>query len=108
MTGLRLRLRPGSRVLTGHRSDLYGVPKQTSEQTSKQMSVNACIYKIFTQFDRDNSGAIDKGELHALAIALGDELSPAELADMFKSVDTDNSGQITWEEFITYWDHIDK
>ena len=82
--------------------------KQMSEQMSEQTSINACIYKIFTQFDRDNSGAIDKGELHALAIALGDELSPAELADMFKSVDTDNSGQITWEEFITYWDHVDK
>ena len=76
--------------------------EQPSEQTSEQMS-KTFIYKIFTQFDRDDSGAIDKGELHALAKALGDELSPAELADLVKSVDTDNSGQITWEEFITYW-----
>tara|TARA_B100000795_G_scaffold60163_1_gene40245 strand:+ start:3328 stop:3555 length:228 start_codon:yes stop_codon:yes gene_type:complete len=61
------------------------------------------IKRIFKQFDSDNDGFINRRELGTLAIALNDPLTPAELADFFKSIDTDNSGKITWNEFITYW-----
>lgn len=61
------------------------------------------IKRIFDQFDKDNDGLINKRELNTLATALNDPLTPAELADFFKVIDKDNSGKITWEEFITYW-----
>tara|TARA_B100000768_G_scaffold49738_1_gene48537 strand:- start:9880 stop:10083 length:204 start_codon:yes stop_codon:yes gene_type:complete len=61
------------------------------------------IKKIFDQFDKDKDGYINKKELHALAIALNNTLSPAELQDLFRDLDIDNSGKITMGEFIKYW-----
>lgn len=61
------------------------------------------IKNIFNKFDSDNNGFINQRELQALTIVLNDPLSPAELHDFFKSIDTDNSGKITWNEFIAYW-----
>lgn len=61
------------------------------------------IRKIFDQFDKDNNGYIEKKELQTLAIALNNPLSPAELHDFFRKIDTDNSSQISWKEFIKYW-----
>ena len=68
--------------------------------TSEQITT---IQNIFNNFDSNNDGLINRHELYSLTIALNDPLSPAELADFFKSIDTDNSGSITWDEFITYW-----
>ena len=61
------------------------------------------VKQIFFQFDRNKNNTIEKKELQTLAIALNNPLSPAELADFFKSIDNDNSSSITWEEFIKYW-----
>ena len=61
------------------------------------------LREIFDQFDRDNSGHINKKELGILSLALNDPLSPAELHDFFNKVDADNSGKISWEEFVKYW-----
>ena len=61
------------------------------------------IKQIFNQFDKDKSGYINKNELASLSIALNDPLSNAELHDFFRDIDEDNSGKISWEEFIKYW-----
>jgi Ca2+-binding EF-hand superfamily protein len=61
------------------------------------------IKQIFNQFDKNNNGSIDKKELNTLSIALNKPLSPADLHDFMRAVDKDNSGNISWEEFIKYW-----
>ena len=61
------------------------------------------IKSIFNQFDKNKNGTIGKTELAALSIALNNPLSPAELSDLFKQFDKDNSSQISWDEFICYW-----
>ena len=61
------------------------------------------IKKIFDQFDKNNSGIIDKKELLTLSIALNNPLSNASLHSFFREIDLDNSSQISWEEFIAYW-----
>tara|TARA_B110000967_G_C18741600_1_gene488019 strand:- start:751 stop:978 length:228 start_codon:yes stop_codon:yes gene_type:complete len=61
------------------------------------------IKKIFDQFDKNNSGTIDKKELLTLSIALNNPLSNASLHSFFREIDLDNSSQISWDEFITYW-----
>ena len=64
------------------------------------------IKTIFNQFDKNNNGTIEKIELKTLSIALNNPLSNAELADFFKQMDKDNSSQISWDEFIRYWNTI--
>ena len=61
------------------------------------------LRQTFDKFDKDNSGYIDQKELGTLAIALNNPLSPAELHDFFSKVDADNSGEISWDEFVKYW-----
>lgn len=61
------------------------------------------LREIFDQFDRDNSGHINKKELGNLSSALNDPLTPAELHDFFNKVDVDKSGKISWDEFFKYW-----
>ena len=58
---------------------------------------------IFNQFDKNNNGTIEKTELKTLSIALNNSLSSAEFADFFRQIDKDNSSQISWDEFIHYW-----
>lgn len=65
--------------------------------------ITETIKKIFNQFDKNKNGYIDKSELNSLSIALNDPLTPAELQDLFKNIDKDNSGRISWDEFIEYW-----
>ena len=43
----------------------------------------------------------------ALAIALNNPLSNAELADFFNNMDQYQSSSITWDEFISYWKDIE-
>jgi Ca2+-binding EF-hand superfamily protein len=61
------------------------------------------IRQIFNQFDKNKNGSIDKKELYTLCIAIGNQLSPAELHDLMTTFDKDNSSSISWEEFIDYW-----
>tara|TARA_B100001142_G_scaffold302454_1_gene329000 strand:- start:129 stop:344 length:216 start_codon:yes stop_codon:yes gene_type:complete len=61
------------------------------------------IKEVFNRFDRNKNGSIDKKELGNLAIALNNPLSVSELHDFFQNIDTDQSGCITWDEFIAYW-----
>jgi Ca2+-binding EF-hand superfamily protein len=58
---------------------------------------------IFDQFDKNNSGTIDKKELSTLSNALNNPLSNADLHSFFRELDLDNSSQISWDEFIAYW-----
>ena len=61
------------------------------------------VKKIFNQFDKDKNGYINKSELKNLSIALNNPLENAELQDLFRDLDEDRSGKISWEEFIKYW-----
>ena len=63
----------------------------------------AKIKQIFNQFDKNNNNTIEKKELLALALALNNPLSNAELQDFFKIIDKDHTSTITWEEFIKDW-----
>lgn len=58
--------------------------------------------QAFEIFDVDHSGAIDQEELTSLLHALGFNYSQLEMAKIFEEVDTDGSGLIEVNEFITF------
>ena len=54
----------------------------------------------FAEFDKDNSGAIDRYELKATLESMGQNPTDEELFDMIAAVDDDNSGEIDFSEFL--------
>jgi calcium-binding protein CML len=67
------------------------------------MSENDRIKLIFDQFDQNKNGTIERTELYKLVVALNGNMTEIEVRDFFKDMDTDHSGQITFDEFIKYW-----
>lgn len=56
---------------------------------------------FFSQFDMDKSGDIDKTEFTALVRSLGETPTKAVVDKMMADMDTDNSGSISFDEFVT-------
>jgi len=57
--------------------------------------------KIFAAFDKDGSGTISTKELGDVMNTLGQTLSAKELDAIVREVDSDDSGQIDFDEFCT-------
>ena len=57
------------------------------------------LWKAFSVFDTDGSGAISANELRNVMQSLGQDPSSTELRDLIKEVDLDHSGCIDFEEF---------
>jgi len=66
---------------------------------SRIAEVQADINKVFTEFDEDKNGFIDRGELKMVASSLGVDLNVAELNNMVADIDLDRDGKISPEEF---------
>ena len=56
--------------------------------------------RVFAMFDKDGSGSIDRDELKDVFAELGNHFPDTELTRMMSLVDTDNSGELEYEEFI--------
>ena len=54
----------------------------------------------FEVFDVDGSGSISKAELKKAVCHSGQRISEAEFEDLFKETDTNNDGEIDFEEFV--------
>ena len=62
-------------------------PKDFAEETKA----------AFRVFDKDGSGTISANELRAVMKSLGEDLTDAEIDDMIREADKDNSGTIDCE-----------
>eukprot|EP00474_Spongospora_subterranea_P010462 CRZ10920.1 hypothetical protein [Spongospora subterranea] len=58
------------------------------------------IKEAFNLFDTDHSGTIDAKELQAAMRALGFDVRKEEIRKMLSEVDSDQSGQIEFNEFV--------
>ena len=56
--------------------------------------------EAFDMFDKDKSGSIDEEELGCVMRRLGHEMTDEELKQMVAKVDTDNNGEIDFDEFL--------
>ena len=59
------------------------------------------LWKAFSVFDTDKSGAVSVGEMGAVMRSLGQNPSAAELRSLLEEVDIDRSGSIDFGEFKT-------
>lgn len=55
--------------------------------------------KVFNLFDDDQSGKITLRNLKRVAKELGETMSDTELMEMIERADTDQDGEINFEEF---------
>ncbi|KAG8782609.1 calmodulin-like 3 [Ceratobasidium sp. 428] len=57
------------------------------------------LRKVFTEFDLDRSGLIERGEMKAVLAKLGDKLSDEEIQLIIREVDMDGDGKVNFAEF---------
>jgi len=57
----------------------------------------------FDLFDRNRDGVISIDELGTVMRSLGQNPSEKEVKELYDAIDTDNSGGITFEEFVKLW-----
>ena len=54
----------------------------------------------FEAADTDQSQSIDASELHAVCQQMGEDMTLKQVKALIKSVDSDGSGEIEWEEYL--------
>jgi calcium-dependent protein kinase len=59
--------------------------------------------KVFSSFDKNNSGYIDIQELRDVSKELGAELDQAELEECLKDLDVNKDNKVTYDEFKKWW-----
>ena len=65
------------------------------------------ITAVFRRHDADSSNSIDAKELQSVMSALGVTQTEEERAAMLKELDTDQSGSVSLEEFLRWFDTYD-
>merc|ERR1711988_2031651 len=85
----------------------YKMSKEELQAMADKMGIqlnNLCYLKQeFDAYDEDRSGYIDAKELRGLLEKLGEELSDEELDAAFNELDSDQSGEIEFFEFVEWF-----
>lgn len=61
------------------------------------------IKEKFQEFDEDNSGSIESGEMAKVAISLGMDPENQDFQESLYALDLNGDGEISLPEFITWW-----
>ena len=78
-------------MMTARMSD-----RDTKEDIEK---VNVVKLKVFALFDDEKTGSISIKNLRRVAKELGENMDDNELQEMIERADSDNDGQVTFEDF---------
>eukprot|EP00045_Choanoeca_perplexa_P002548 m.25239 g.25239 ORF g.25239 m.25239 type:complete len:135 (+) comp11575_c0_seq1:203-607(+) len=89
-------------------SPQFGAAPQVQARGASQYSpeVLAKVQKAqhaFLHYDRDGNGHVTMDEFFSVLQMLGLNVSWAEAQQMFRAIDSDNSGSIEREEFVAYY-----
>ena len=60
------------------------------------------VYCMFMTFDTDDSGQLNKSELRRLCKYMNYPNRPEDIDTMFAAMDTDGSGSLDFQEFVSY------
>ena len=60
---------------------------------------------IFEAFDQDKDGFIDKSEIEVISKELGHPLTKQKIDKIFKKMDINKDGKLSFDEFKEWWIH---
>jgi calmodulin len=60
------------------------------------------LREAFDMFDIDKKGTISVDEIYRVMKNFGNEMTKAEIKEMIADLDQDNSGELDFEEFVTF------
>ena len=72
------------------------------------MPTEAQLRQLFEDIDVDESGLLDRGEVADLAESLGCPLSTTELDEAMAEMDEDQSGEVDFDEFQSWFEKMEK
>ena len=61
------------------------------------------VGEIFSEFDADSSGTLDRGEISLVCASLGELRGAEGVEEVFVEIDVDGDGTISKEEFEGWW-----
>ena len=61
------------------------------------------VVEAFQVFDKNNNGVLSIRELKHILTNLGNKFSEEEVEEIFKEVDLDQDGNISYREFVEFW-----
>jgi hypothetical protein len=70
---------------------------------SPQKLTDEMLGAVFDEFDSDGSGALSRDELQTAINRLGVTITEKEMKELFVEMDTEMSGDVKRNEFITWW-----
>ena len=90
----------------GHRADDAGSlePEPEPEPDLETEEEAALMLQAFNAIDTDNSGVLDREQVHALTDMIGKRLTDGELDAAMSELDGDGSGAVELTEFAAYWE----
>ena len=65
-------------------------------------SVRLLLLLLCRQFDIDGNGFISPQELRSVVCTTGEKLSEEEADELIRMFDTNEDGQLSWEEFVEF------
>jgi len=80
-----------------------GMDQDVSERSALGESEQAQVYKTFSSFDTDGSGAITQEELVGLLARIGISSSPEAMSRIVTELDKSGDGLISRDEFMTWY-----
>mmetsp|Transcript_61233 Transcript_61233/g.115276 ORF Transcript_61233/g.115276 Transcript_61233/m.115276 type:complete len:128 (-) Transcript_61233:129-512(-) len=61
------------------------------------------LRKIFRAIDRDNNGTLEVCEFERLLVILGIRVTPYELSAIFRFIDENGNGHVSFDEFYSWY-----
>lgn len=93
----RFRWRKGTVARIGNQHMSYDIHLDNDGSWTEDELKN--FKRLFNKYDKDHSGVVDIVELRDMLLELEHTADEEEVADMFRRVDKDGSGGISFEEF---------
>lgn len=90
-------------TLTSPEPAAPGAPGETTALKGGSRSIaklRVLLKPFFSKYDADKNGYLDPTEIKALFADLGENPTPADIKKIFSEMDADNSGQVTYTEFV--------